>query len=374
MKLKTTYLVWLTILILGFACKEVYYPSDIDANVKIPVIQASIMENGYPMVTLSWAFGYKDTLQAYQQQYISGAEVFVSDNLGNSVELKENSSNVGLNSASIGYGTYSPTSGDIIGVQGRSYTLQVKLPDGSEYSSAPVPLVKSPFIDSLYANPVSKTVYTYNSDNEPIGEQQQGLDILADLSGNTDSLLYYRFNTKVVQEMIIVVDPNTIGAHSVYLWSSSNLDNTYSVDLTLPQNNRQVLREHSVGFLRYFYDYSRETPDQSAPYTIGWVLIFNVYSISGSVYNYYNSIAQQLNSNNQMFAPVPSQIRSNIHCVSDPNKVVLGAFEASSNTTIYMAFRWMGLHGYQSKVLSYFPDYIYGGSQADFPPDFWINF
>jgi len=376
MKFCNLYKIAPLILIVGISCKEVYYPKTIESSAKIPVIQGMIMENQLPSVTLSWALGYKDTLQAYQQQYINGAQVFISDNLGNSVELSDNYFNPGgLKKSNYAvYGNYWPVSNDIMGVVGRTYTLQVKLPDGSEYFSSPVTLVKNPFIDSLYANPVSKTVYTYGSDNEPIGEQQQGLDILADLSGNTDSLLYYRFNTSVVKEMVVIINPNSIGAQTLYMWSSSNLDNSYSVDLTVTQNHRQVLREHPIGFLRYFYDYSQEWPDRSAPYTVGWVLTFNVYSISGTVYNYYNSIAQQLNSNDQMFATVPSQVKGNIHCSSDPNKTALGAFEASSLTTLYKAFRWMGLKGYQSKVLPYFPGYVYGGTQSNFPPDWWINF
>jgi hypothetical protein len=117
-----------------------------------------------------------------------------------------------------------------------------------------------------------------------------------------------------------------------------------------------------------------ETSSTTGIYIVGWVLIFNVYSISGEVYNYYNSITQQLNANDQIFAPVPSQIRSNIRCINDPNKPVIGVFEAASLTTIYKAFIWNNLKVYKSRELSSFPDNIYGGSSERFPPYFWISF
>jgi Domain of unknown function (DUF4249) len=359
MKIYNIYLIGLTIIISALSCSELYFPKDLDSSAKIPVIHGIILENQVPTVTLSLAIGYNDTLPTY----ISGAQVLVSDNLGNSVQLEGTSP-----------GTYSTMSNAVIGTQGRTYILLVKLPDGSEYSSNAVPLLKSPFIDSLYANPVSKTVYTYDTYNQPVPDQQEGLNILADLSGNGDSLLYYRFNTQVIQEMVYEVGSNTLGAHPVFNWSATTLDNSYSVDLTVTQDSREVLREHPIGFLRYFYDVSLETANSTAPITVGWILIFNVYSISADVYKYYNSIGLQLNSNNQMFAPIPSQVMSNIHCTSNPDKVVMGDFEASSVTTIYKAFGWFSLHGYYSRVLPSFPASIGGGSVINFPPAFWVSF
>jgi hypothetical protein len=337
----------------------VYYPGAIDSTRKIPVIQGMILEGQTPSVTLSWALGYKDQ----KQEFISGANVDVTDNLGNSVTLAETSG-----------GKYIALSDEFKGIQGRIYTLHVELPDGNEYASTPVLLHNHPLIDSIYADPATRTAYTYNENNEPVPDEQVGLNVLGDLSANSDSVIYYRFNTKVLKEMLYTVELYTPQMYSIFLWETSVLDNNYSVDFTFAQNGRQVLREHPVGFLRYYYDVTLETESSTAPYTIAWVLIFNVYSISHDVYDYYNSLAQQLTSNGEIFAPLPSQIKSTVRCINDPANDVIGVFEASSLSTVYKAFGWVSLDEYMEKDLSFFPDLDHGGTVERIPPYFWINF
>ena len=85
----------------------------------------------------------------------------------------------------------------------------------------------------------------------------------------------------------------------------------------------------------------------SAPIIIGWVISFKVYAISSDVYNYYQSVGAQLNSTDQMFAPVPSQVKSNIHCTTHPEQPVIGLFEATSSRTYYKAFRWINMDTYE---------------------------
>lgn len=359
MKMHNTYITGLAVMLLGWSCREVYYPDALDSARQIPVIQGMIPENDEPVVTLSWALGYREK----DQEYISGAQVYVTDNHGNSAELFETSA-----------GRYTVLYDDFPGIRGRVYTLKVVLPDHNEYESTPVLLPGNPFIDSLYADPRIETVYKYNDKNEPVPEDQRGLNIMADLSLVTDSTLYFRFSTQVVKEMLYTVGIGTPASHSIFLWDVYTLDDFYTVNYTVPQGNRQVLRGHTVGFLPYIYDASLETENSTAPFTVGWVLTFNVYSISGEVYTYYNSIEQQLNASNQIFAPVPSQVKSNVHCISAPEKEVIGIFEASTKTTLYKAFGWRDLESYEYKDLSSFPEINQGGTTSRFPPDFWISF
>ena len=92
------------------------------------------------------------------------------------------------------------------------------------------------------------------------------------------------------------------------------------------------------------------------------------------VYQYYNSIAQQLNAGNSIFAPVPSQIKGNMICVSDPGEKVIGVFEAASETIIYKGFSWKNLDEYKSIILESFPDSVGNGEVMNMQPDFWIQF
>jgi hypothetical protein len=260
------------------------------------------------------------------------------------------------------------------GIAGRSYTLEVELEDGSVFESNQVMLHPVANADSIYASPGTRDLITYGEDNLPKIEQQEGLQIYADVYGTSETPQYYRFETKVTQEMSKTVDLGSLNSHPVYIWRSYMLGNSYAVGHTATQGVQQVLLEQPIGFLRYYYDANLETETSTAPYTDAWVVTFRVYTITADVYQYYHSIANQLGSNDQMFAPDPSQVNSNVTCTTDPARKVIGVFEASGFNTIYKVFSWVNLSRHKSKPLDYFPPDIAGGTQERFAPDFWIFF
>lgn len=339
------------------SCKELYYPEGVDSTEKIPVILGQIEEGSLPIVKLSYASPY----QSNERFPISGANVFISDNQGSSVELYEDS---------IGY--YLPATNDYKGEIGTIYTLSVSI-NGEDYESLPIRLNEKPIVDSLYAQPVTREAYTYNASGELISEIQEGLILVADLHSEHDST-YYRFNTKVLHEIIYTDASNPMQPLNVWEWHTALLDNNYSVDQIFLNNSRYVLPEHQIGFLEYEYISNSGSVSKVNYMTYGWIATMKVYSISKSVYDYYYSIDQQLNSNNQIFSPVPAQIKSNITCLNDPGKVVIGVFEASSDTILYKGFKFDDLTKYKSIEFSYFPQNIPGGTSNTMPPDFWIVF
>src|SRR3990172_8193423 len=150
MKKLIIYAIGMAALITGWSCREVYLPDEINSPEKIPVIEGIIEEDDVPHVKLTWALGYDDK----ETEYISEAEITITDDLGNSVGLDE-----------VDYGIYTSVFAEIRGAVGRTYTLHVLLPDGSEFISSPELLRKSPAIDSLYADPGIRNTYTYNTEN-----------------------------------------------------------------------------------------------------------------------------------------------------------------------------------------------------------------
>ena len=344
------------IILLGWSCREVYYPDNIESGAKILVIQGQILQFEYPVVKLSWAINY----EGQSPEYIEDAEVFISTDNGYSVPLQY-----------IGAGTY--TTADLVGYQGITYSLNV-VADGEMYISTPQYLQSAPVIESLYAKPGIKETVTYNTNNEPIVSEIEGLQVYSDHKSVENEPCYYRFNTKMVKQMVRTIDVGSPASRSEYIWQVSILDNTYTVDYSAMQNDRQVLLGHPLVFLWYYYDTNLETETSTAPYTAAWVLTFNVASISDDVYEYYNSIDRQLDSDNQIFAPVASQVKSNILCATDPSQQVIGVFEASAITMVYKAFGWKSMTEIYEKDLEWFPDNITDGSQERFPPDFWVFF
>jgi len=346
-------------ILLLFSCREVYYPDELNSSKAIPIIQGQITEDETPTVVISRAMDYASTVP----DYISEAEVIVSDNQGNEVALAESSP-----------GHYEDAARVFFGTVGNTYKLEVKLKDGDEFVSSMVTIPGRPYMDSLYAVPGTKKSIRYDQFNNPYSVTHEGLYISSSLSANGDSTLFYRFNTAVLKESTCIRDPGSLMATPMFIWEMSTLDNIYSVDFTVKSGNRQVRPEHPIGFLRYFYDPTLATPKYSAPIIIGWVVVFKVYAISSDVYNYYQSIGTQLNSDDQMFAPVPSQVKSNIHCTTNPEQPVIGVFEATSSSTFCKAFRWISLDTYEYVNLESFPAGITAGSKLYFPPAFWISF
>jgi hypothetical protein len=350
-------LLCLSVLVPATSCKEVFEPDLLAAGNRIPVIKGLIQEGTGPTVTLSYAMAYKDQIS----ETVSGATVVISDNAGNSAELAETEN-----------GTYAADAADFAGVLGRTYTLRVTWPDGSTYESAPQYLDRPPVIDSLYAEPATRTVEAFNYYKQVIPEVQEGLRIRADISDAGSGVRKYRFSTKVIKETVAVIGKGNTGSVSVYRWELSYLDNATAVDYSLATAAGTVLRKHDTGFLRYFIDRNLETPTTSAPYILGWILVFKVSPVSDDVYAYYESVAKQLRSNDEVFSPDPAQVKSNIRCTSRPGDPVIGIFEASSLTTVCKVFAWKNLDEYKSMDLPDFADTLNSGYQPVNPPQFFV--
>jgi hypothetical protein len=346
-------------ILLLISCREVYYPEGLNTGKTIPIIQGQITEDESPTVVLSQAMTYESAVP----DYISGAEVIVSDDKGNEVTLTESTP-----------GHYVDAVMEMSGAVGTSYQLRVKMEAGEEFISSMVTMPEKPFIDSLYAVPGTKLAHAYDQYNQPISVTHEGLYLSTSLSSKGDSTLFYRFNTSVLKESTCIRYPNTPNSSPMYIWEPTTLDYVYSVDFSVSSGDGQVRPEHPLGFVRYFFDPTLATINFSAPIITGWVVSLKVYSISFDVYNYYQSVGDQLNSNDQMFAPVPSQVKSNIHCTTHPELPVIGIFEANSSTTYYKAFRWISLDTYEYINLESFPDDIQEGSKLYLPPSFWISF
>ncbi|MFP4092652.1 MAG: DUF4249 domain-containing protein, partial [Cyclobacteriaceae bacterium] len=79
-------------------------------------------------------------LLSYQDEEISGAEVYVTDAEGERYEMYET-----------GSGIYQSDPAEFQGVTGRTYQLHIRMPDGKTYASIPERMPASVPIDSIYA-------------------------------------------------------------------------------------------------------------------------------------------------------------------------------------------------------------------------------
>lgn len=358
MNTKTFHILSLLFLLVSAACKEVFYADDIVSEEKIPVIQGIILEGESPEVKITWATNYEGN----GISYIRDAVVRITDDLGYDEVLEE------------AYpGMYLPVNGDYKGIRWRTYTLHVELPSGAVFESTPETIKPSAELDSLYAVPVVRKVYELNPSGGLLERKQEGLEIMAALHRTTDTVCYYRFRTDVLTEITYILNPNSLMPTDVFEWKNKILDNAFDVDYSFGVGTDQVVPKHNPGFVEFVYNTFLSSDASTAPYTYGWVVSMHVYSVSANIYNYYNSIAQQLNGTNLIFAPVPSQVKGNIKCISDAKEKVIGAFEACSEKVFYRAFAWKNDSTYVRKDLSDFPVVQEDGRTLNMPPDFWVN-
>ena len=250
-------ILFIIITVMLTSCKELFFPDEIISSEKIPVIQGMIHENSQPEATLNWATGYEET----SVTYINDAQVWVTDDAGDLEEMEQ-----------ISPGKYRGIHPDYKGISGRTYTLHAVIPSGLEYESTPEKINPAVGIDTLYAVPTEKEVYTASLSGDFIYSKQEGLDIKVDLNRTSDTTSYLRFKTDYVTEITYTLNPNSLFPTMVYKWLSSILDNVYSVGFTYTMNGRQILPEHKLGFLRFEYNPALSTDESTAPYTNGWIV------------------------------------------------------------------------------------------------------
>lgn len=346
-------------LALACSCEEVYNPGSLRIKDRIPVIHGSIEEGGFPQVSLSWALNYNDE----QQEFINDGRVYITDNLNDTSWLLETSS-----------GNYTTLSESSRGQRGKTYILHVNLPDGSNFISTPEYIHERPQIDSLFATIQYKSTGTKPLNTTSNFREQNGLTIFVNLSSTSDSALFYRFDTHYIKQMSYTIDYRTPQEYSVFSWNRDQLDYSYSSGFSVAANGRQVLRDHNIGFLPYYFDDTNANDSITGTYIDSWDLTCKVYSISREVYSYYSSIEKQLNARLAIFAPTPAQIFSNIKCVNKQNQIVVGVFETVSRSTTYKAFAWNTIFSYKSKLTDSIPEDLTSGSMERFIPSWWILF
>jgi hypothetical protein len=351
-----------TLITLLLACQEVYYPDDIDAAQQIPVIEGYINDGAGPYkVELFWAtaFGGK------RNDPIKNARVTISDNFGNSALLKETN-----------YGMYKSTQGEITGTPGRLYTLRVELEDGSIYESSPTLMHPPEEIDTVYAEIGERKEISKNYYGNLIIRKRNGLYVYTDINADSDNKRFFRFTNRLVSQTYYYLIPCEICEPIVvYCWSRNSLDDIVNIKSTFNSNSEQVIKRHNLGFLPYYYSSQWQNDTAGPVRPSGWIVTTIAYSISENAYEYYNSVVKQLNAEERIFDPVPSQIKGNIHCLSDTTQIVLGLFEVASRTVKHTAFNWSS--GRDTYDILNLPEYIipsYNGCQNVIMPEFWITF
>ena len=326
----------LFILLIGLvtSCYKVYDPQ-VDTTEKVLAVDGLLTNqtDAYHEV-LSYTRPFNSTEKSTP---VSSANVYVTDNLGNSYVFTEK-----------GKGEYRSDSLQFKGIPGGIYRLHIVTPDGTEYESDPQRLFPEVDPDSVYAEfDTKETLERYSG----LKVYTHGADILVDIHNQSDTLPRFRITSNLVMEYswVAYVQKNRgddLIHFDFYCWKTVNANSNFNLtDEEYSLNSASIKKHQACFFDDYFYvfamsyglevnwDDTTGTPTERASQDVliqHRILYLNQYTLNNETYLYYKSLNEQMQSEGKLFDPIAAQLNGNIKCISDPEKSAIGFFEASS--------------------------------------------
>ena len=234
------------------------------------------------------------------------------DDKGNEFHFNENIS--GIYEASIPQNNLSLNS---------RFQLHFTTPDKNEYESDFEPILKSSPIDSVYFN-----FESFQSSSEYYDD---GLQFYVDLKADEQNSKNYRWTIEETWEIRSDYyitgrwdDNLQEGRHwenydsLFYCWSTAKIKGFYSAS-----TENLIINEKKKIPLKY-------VPGTSTKITYKYSLLVKQFALSEQAYEYWNRNKVESSECGGLYQTQPSQSKSNIHNINDPNEIVLGFFWASS--------------------------------------------
>jgi hypothetical protein len=228
---------------------------------------------------------------------VNGANVSITDNLGNIYPLKDASN-----------GVYRTDSAAFRGIVGRSYSLNIKVLDGREYKSKPELLLAPVPVDSV----TSKYV--------PTQTQAKGFDVFVKVKDPSVFENFYRWKWRNYEAIDICQTSRAKSDAGSFVYLSPCCQPCWEITT-------------SYGSLALFSDelINGKTFTQKVaniPYngTYDYYMQIEQYSVSKENYNYWNLVQGQISNSGGIFDNTPAFIQGNVVNTKDPNEQVLGIF------------------------------------------------
>ena len=235
-------------------------------------------------------------------EMVSGAQVLISDDLGNSTTLIEDS-----------IGIYKTDSLIFTGKTGRSYKLHIKTDSGEEYESESCFMSPLQDIDSIYITKGQEII-----DTEP----REGIRINIDSKGESDSR-YYRWKYEEWWEF------NVPYPKAYNYINDTTLTEFKPVRRTCWANNKSyeiIVKSSETGISEPLLFIASEESDRLL---VQYHIMVMQLSISKQEYEFWESMKKINETGGDIFDKQPFQINGNIHNINNPNEQVLGYFQVS---------------------------------------------
>lgn len=288
----------LAVITLFYSCRESYEPKVISQAQSFLVVEGNLNPgNDSTIVRLTKTFKLDDTAKL---STINNAQV--------TIEGKDSSTYTLTNT---GNGYYVSPFLDL--AIGEEYQLRIRTSDGKEYLSNYVKTRHTPDIDSINWERDQEGVHIYANTNDPTGNSR-----------------YYRWDynetweikTNYYSRFLYIgggtVRPRIFPAEDVSVcWKYNHLS--------------QILLANSVNLGE---DIIYKKPLILIPATnerlqVRYSVLVKQYALDKDAYEFYEIMKKNSEEVGSLFAPLPSELKGNIQCLTDPAEPVIGYITAS---------------------------------------------
>lgn len=355
--------------VLLHSCQEYYTDPDIANGEELIVIEGLITnEPGPYKIKITKTLPYNPSAgESVIPTPVSNVIVTITDNTGTTEELTENES-----------GVYYTSPSGIKGEPGKTYMLRLMTPEGITYQSDSCKMAYPPTLDSVYAETGVIKTLAKNESGIYIETSHPCINLYMDVLPADGEDYYYKAETVVIKEAWHlewrqgrptgpgVPPPST----NVYCWelpqdnNEKNLMNNNTSDI-------EPLKKKSIGFITS--DVASSTDEiRDASSLFGAITITTVYALSKRMYEISTQLNTQTNPSNSIFDPIPTRIESNISCINEPSRIILGYFNVAAVARKSQFFSWSDTAVVKRNVeLPALPKV--DSCDSDVPPAFWIN-
>lgn len=316
---------------LGAGCTQIY-DAEVEITEDLLVVNALLTDQlSSQEVRLYNTDAYA---QSIEQEPEENAVVYIEDSGGTRFYFTENEPGVYVHDSLDAH-------------QGEIYTLHIALSGGAQYQSLPQKLTPAAALDNLYADFTMESIDFHDHNNEIVLEEAEGFTIFSDLNFQSASSEHIRFDSEVMfqYQMVIPVElcpvyiPEDPLFCTIYtpqdpprLYCRTKIPLHDVPDLAEPdfQNANPDFLQHQLGFIPFSRKYY---PLSFSGRVDRRILLISQFSITTEAFLFYKQMREQLFAENALFDPVATQIRGNIFCTSDPDRIALGLFEVAGKSS-----------------------------------------
>ena len=240
----------------------------------------------------------------YEVDPVTGAQVTVSDDLGNYYFFHGGNGGIYLSDSSI-----------FKGEPGRKYLLHIRAPDSvgifySDYESAIVEMKPVPPIDSLYYKKITVR------DSPVLSDKIDNCQIYLNTHDDSGNCKYFRWDFDETWEFHLHWDlPNYT------CWITRKSGNI------MVKNTTSLATDYING---YPLNYIAETSDRLQ---VKYSILVNQYSLSPEEYNYWEKLKSMSDEVGGLYDIIPANVPGNISCITHPEEQVLGYFSVSAKAS-----------------------------------------